>query len=209
MTSTTALRRASVMFCLATVLLSGCGRNNDDRATWRAPPAAAEPSAPEAIPDSTTDATTEATTEATSSRHATRTTGPRRSVVAAPGAPRPDRDDPRAPGAPQPERSKQKAAGAPIRIPARLNDEGKPLDAVLARIRSSIRDQCGGTLCVTLDVRYTDPDRLRCEFQRTEPPQQSMVPRGSTVKVIAGRDPCGTETSDTPSPSVSSSSPSP
>ncbi|WP_249998351.1 hypothetical protein [Actinoplanes sp. M2I2] len=107
-------------------------------------------------------------------------------------------------GKPDPPRGKH-APGAPIRIPAKVTDQGAPLDGILGVIRAGIREQCGGKLCLTVKVRYTQDGLARCDFWETIPPQRSTVPRGSTVIVVAGRDPCGTPpatatTPDAPSP---------
>ena len=111
-----------------------------------------------------------------------------------------------APGAPRPTKATKKALGAPIKIPARLNDQGKPLDQMLSSIRNGIRQQCGGTLCVHVRVEYSEEGYRRCEFQRTRPPQGSTVRRGSTVVVVAGTEACDPPPdSSSPSPSDSPS----
>ena len=95
-------------------------------------------------------------------------------------------------------RKPKEAPGAPIRIPARVDDQGRELDVVLGEMRSGIREQCGGELCLNLTVAYTSSNTDRCTFWETSPPQRSMVPRGSTVTVIAGSEACPTP-ADTPS----------
>lgn len=201
MTTQNSLRRASALFCL-TVVLFGCGRNGSGGGSETPTPKA------EASALSTTSRP-----QTTTSPTATGDSRPERSRLAAPGAPRPRGGDAaRAPGVPQPKKSNKRAPGAPIRIPARVEDNGRDLDEVLGEMRTGIRDQCGGTLCITLKVRYPESGDARCEllFDRTEPPQRSMVPRGSTVAVIAARQECETttQTSD-PSPETQDGSPSP
>jgi hypothetical protein len=198
-------RHATALFCLTIALSTGCGRDRTG-GRWETPAAQAESVAPTPTPDPTTPSqTTTRSAEVSDPR-------PKRSGGAAPGLPRKDvnnHDAPGAPGAPQPKKSTKKAAGAPIRIPARVNDEGRDLDVVLSEMRRDIKRQCGGDLCITLRVQYSEPDRKRCSFQRTEPPQRTMVPRGSTVAVIAGTDSCTPETTDSPSAEAGVGSPSP
>jgi hypothetical protein len=97
-------------------------------------------------------------------------------------------------GAPKPPRDRRddvEAAGAPIKIPRFLEDEGRPLDEVRAELESAIRELCGGgELCLTLrlEPRVTDLDS--CTFVRTEPAQETEVPRGSTVVIVTGTQPC-------------------
>ncbi len=83
------------------------------------------------------------------------------------------------------------APGAPIKVPARVMDQGRPLVDVLAEIETGIREQCGGKLCLEVEVEERDIDPFtKCDFVTTEPPQRSSVPRGSTVVVVAGAAPC-------------------
>jgi hypothetical protein len=87
------------------------------------------------------------------------------------------------------------AAGAPIQIPARFEDQGRPLDDVTAEINSRLREECGGDLCVTLLTEQQDvPGYTRCSFYETLPPQRSFVQRGSTVTIVSGAEPCEGET---------------
>lgn len=101
----------------------------------------------------------------------------------APGVPAGDADD--------------EAPGAPIRIPSIQQDQGRPLDEVLAEIESAVRDQCGGELCIELRVERSDDGFTECQFVRTEPPQDTEVARGSTVVVVAGTQPCEDDAPDT------------
>ena len=100
-----------------------------------------------------------------------------------------------------------KAKGAPIRIPARIDDQGRPLAEVTAEIDTGVRDQCGGELCLVLRHKQEDVGTLtRCHFVRTEPHQRTLVPRGSTVVIVSGAAPCESEP-ESPSESESESSP--
>ena len=101
----------------------------------------------------------------------------------APGIPGGDSDD--------------EAAGAPINIPSFQQDQGRPLEEVLAEIESGVRDQCDGELCLELRVERSDSNFTECRFVRTDPLQGSEVERGTTVVVIAGTLPCEDEQPDT------------
>jgi hypothetical protein len=95
------------------------------------------------------------------------------------------------------------AAGAPIRIPARFQDQGRPLAEVTAEIETGLRDACGGDLCVTLRTEQRDVDGFTsCTFIATVPPQRSFVKRGGTVTILSGSAPCA-DTTDPDSPSDS------
>jgi hypothetical protein len=87
--------------------------------------------------------------------------------------------------------------GAPIDIPSFQQDQGRPLGDVLADIEETVRDQCGGELCIDIRVEMTGDGFTECTFVATDPPQGSQVERGGTLLVIAGTEPCedaGTET---------------
>jgi hypothetical protein len=110
--------------------------------------------------------------------------------AAVPGAPEPGQGQGAAP-APGP--GGGQAPGAPILIPARVNDQGRPLDEVTAEITGAVQEECGGTLCITLRTEHRDLEGFsECQFVATEPPQRTSVPRGSTVVIVAGTAPCGT-----------------
>jgi hypothetical protein len=99
-----------------------------------------------------------------------------------------------APGAPGDKGNGATAAGAPIRIPSIVQDQGRPLDEVRAEIEQGIADQCKGEKpCPTLEETASDPGFTKCQFVRTEPPQGTEVPRDSTVVIVAGSQPCETE----------------
>jgi hypothetical protein len=68
---------------------------------------------------------------------------------------------------------------------------------VTSEIEAGVRDQCGGTLCLTLrhEERVID-GFTSCDFFATEPPQRTSVPRGSTVVIVAGSGPCGGDPAD-------------
>jgi hypothetical protein len=59
-------------------------------------------------------------------------------------------------GAGAPQDKDGKAPGAPIKISARDNDQGRPLSEVQTELESSIRQQCGGDLCVKIKVVHKD-----------------------------------------------------
>jgi hypothetical protein len=127
------------------------------------------------------------------------------------GSPAPDdastaEQEPRdAQGAPLNEGGGGEALGSPITIPAIVQDQGRPLDTVRAEIEAGIREQCGdGELCVTLVVEEGDETCCtKCEFVRTEPPQQSEVERGTTVVVVSGSLPCSDATDGSEPPDES------
>jgi len=83
--------------------------------------------------------------------------------------------------------------GAPIDIPSFQQDQGRPLADVLADIEETVRDQCGGELCIEIRVEMTDDGFTECTFVATDPPQGSQVERGGTLLVIAGTEPCEDE----------------
>ena len=91
------------------------------------------------------------------------------------------------------------APGAPILIPARVTDMGRPLADVTAEIEAGVRQQCGGTLCLTLvHEQRANGDNTSCQFIATEPPQRTTVPRGSTVVIVSGSSPCTDSSDSTP-----------
>ncbi len=81
------------------------------------------------------------------------------------------------------------ATGAPLKIPP-IQQVGARLDAALLRsLQEQFREECGGTLCVTLRPvdraqRRLAPPRDDCTFSRTDPPAGSEVRRGSVVKLV-------------------------
>lgn len=80
--------------------------------------------------------------------------------------------------------------GAPINIPSIVQDQGRPLSEVHAEIEASVREQCGGELCIDLQVVEEDPNFGVCQFVRTDPAQGSSVERGASVLIVAGTQPC-------------------
>lgn len=80
--------------------------------------------------------------------------------------------------------------GAPINIPSIVQDQGRPLETVHAEIEASVREQCGGELCIDLQVVEQDPGFEVCQFVRTDPAQGSSVERGATVLIVAGTEAC-------------------
>src|SRR5262245_39149011 len=83
--------------------------------------------------------------------------------------------------------------GAPIDIPSFQQDQGRPLDDVLADIEATVRDQCGGELCIEISVEKSDDSCTQCEVGATDPPQGSQIERGGSLLVIAGSEPCEDE----------------
>lgn len=83
--------------------------------------------------------------------------------------------------------------GAPIDIPSFQQDQGRPLDEVLADIDATVREQCGGEVCIEITVEKTDDGFTECEFVATDPPQGSRIERGGSLLVIAGSEPCEDE----------------
>jgi beta-lactam-binding protein with PASTA domain len=59
-----------------------------------------------------------------------------------------------------------------------------------------------------LRVEFSDANHTRCEFARTEPAQDTEVPRKSTVVIVAGSQLCTPPSSDDPPPSSSEAPPS-
>ncbi|NGN94870.1 hypothetical protein G5C66_19275 [Nocardioides sp. KC13] len=76
-----------------------------------------------------------------------------------------------------------------------MQDQGRPLNEVHAEIEASVREQCGGELCIDIRVVEADPNFGVCQFVRTDPEQGSSVERGASVLILAGTQPC-----DDPSP---------
>jgi hypothetical protein len=126
----------------------------------------------------------------------------------APGGGSRERQASGAPGLPGDRRDGAEAVGAPIKIPSFLDDEGRPLNEVKAELEAALKDECGGELCVTLRVEFSDANHTRCEFARTEPAQDTEVPRKSTVVIVAGSQLCTPPSSDDPPPSSSEVPPS-
>jgi hypothetical protein len=123
---------------------------------------------------------------------------------------------PAAPGAPGQSHGTNQSAGggapgAPIQIPAKFDDEGRPLAEVTSEIQSGIRAQCGGELCVTLRTEHRDiAGFTSCQFVRTEPGQRTFVARGSIIVIVAGSELCETTptTGDTTTSPTTDSTPS-
>lgn len=80
--------------------------------------------------------------------------------------------------------------GAPINIPSIVQDQGRPLSEVQSEIEASVREQCGGELCIELRVVEADPNFGVCQFVRTDPVQGTSVDPGETVLILAGTQSC-------------------
>jgi hypothetical protein len=70
--------------------------------------------------------------------------------------------------------------------------------------------QCGGQLCLTIGVRPATSDHdgdsfTQCQFVTTDPAPSSQVPRGGTIWLLTGTQPC----SSSPDPGSDQSSPDP
>jgi hypothetical protein len=105
------------------------------------------------------------------------------------------------------------APGAPIKIPDIVLLEGQPIESVMNSLIYGVAlpeegntytgflAQCGGKLCVKLATRV-DPPRAylsSCVASGvTDPPLDSLVPRGSTIWILTGGQPC--EPGETPYP---------
>jgi hypothetical protein len=46
-------------------------------------------------------------------------------------------------------------------------------------------------MCVTVRIVHTDTGATRCGFVRADPELGSEVPRGATVVMVSGTQPCG------------------
>jgi hypothetical protein len=86
------------------------------------------------------------------------------------------------------------APGAPIMVPARVQDQGLPISEVLKIMETGIREQCGGKLCVQLQVEQRDASEF-CDnaFVYSDPGQRKYVKRGSTIVLVAGSKDCSPE----------------
>jgi hypothetical protein len=83
--------------------------------------------------------------------------------------------------------------GGPIRLPlGGVHHNEMTLADATALVKGAVMKQCGGKACVTVRIEYTAPLADRCGFVGTEPALGSEVPRGSTVVIISGTQPCGT-----------------
>jgi len=83
------------------------------------------------------------------------------------------------------------APGAPIDIPAITIAENQPLDNVRAQLEEKLTELCGGELCLDIEVAETDEEHETCQYSgHTDPPEDTKVERGSTVKLIMGSKPC-------------------
>jgi hypothetical protein len=119
------------------------------------------------------------------------------------------------------------APGSPITIPNIVKLYGQLVENAMNSLKygvplpgegnayEGIIAQCGGTLCVNLKTKVDLNKQWlsRCLASGdTEPPRDSVVPRGSTIWVLTGGQPCAPwETShpSSPSPSGGQSSTSP
>jgi hypothetical protein len=182
---------AAVLLAVLVALPAGCDRPSASQATDAASPAASRFSGSGTGPDVAGAPTS-------------------REGVRVPGAPNPGTGNG---AAPLPEPGGGGAPGAPILIPARVDDQGRPLAEVTDEITSAVRDECGGSLCITLRTEHRNLDNFTaCQFAWTEPAQRTTVARGSTVVIVSGTAPCdsppGGETT-TPSDAPSSGDASP
>lgn len=135
--------------------------------------------------------------------------GPSQGVSDLSGANSGASEGPNVPGLPN-NNGKGSAVGSPVKIPRFLNDQGRPLDEVRPELVADLTRQCGGSLCVHLvDTVSEDPNFTLCQFVRTEPAQDTVVERGSIVKVVSGSSPCEEPSAvpggEAPPPDVSSS----
>jgi hypothetical protein len=81
------------------------------------------------------------------------------------------------------------AVGAPVRMP-KIVEVGDLLPPIKARIEADLLAQCGGQMCLTLVVAEADPDLETCQFAGTDPKGDTLVKRGTTVKILAGTKVC-------------------
>lgn len=127
---------------------------------------------------STPSTTGRAVTRSTSSPPVTRATGGRGDT-----GPPPMSYDPTVP---------PDVPSAPLKIPPITQKQGLPMASVMPEIVRLISQGCGTpTPCVTIVTAVGDNDILtRCEFDRIEPAPETLVPRGSTVTVVVGSEPC-------------------
>lgn len=116
------------------------------------------------------------------------------------------------PGVGAPKDKDGKAPKPPIKVTTTRLTQGQPIDEVVRELKKSVRKQCGdGTLCVTIKVERSAPDRKECEFQSSRPDEGATVKRGGTIVLVVGTSPCETpspEASPSPSPEASPESPS-
>jgi hypothetical protein len=105
------------------------------------------------------------------------------------------------------------AKGSPLTIPDVTQSQGAPLADVLKSIElgtalptepghtyTGLIDQCGGTLCVTIQIkRQAHPGLLPCVFISSDPAPNAKIYRGQVLTVYATPGSC----------SAGSSSPSP
>jgi len=69
-------------------------------------------------------------------------------------------------------------------MPARTQDSGDPLDDKLVYIKSRLAAQCGGTLCVKVEVDY-DPPGVNCRYQGSDPePGSTFYYRKNVVVTV-------------------------
>jgi hypothetical protein len=100
------------------------------------------------------------------------------------------------------------APGAPITIPDVVQSYGFDLNVVKNSIvtgqglptepgtsYAGLISQCGGQLCVNIEVKPTsDPAAAlltQCQFVTTDPAPSSQVARGATIWLLTGPLPCG------------------
>lgn len=125
-------------------------------------------------------------------------------------------DQPGAPGAPGAPGGKNggngPAPGAPIKVPAIIQDSGHKMygpEGVYTVFMNGgtdpgtewqvegILSQCGGTKCVTVEIRHrSNPPRTLCDFDDMVPEAGSVVPRSlkTVIVLYTGDLPCKSPT---------------
>ena len=85
-----------------------------------------------------------------------------------------------------------------MHMPARTQDQGEPLDEKLAYIKAQLTAECGGKLCVKIEVVHTQSGYTKCQYYSSEPPPDSVFRyrRDMTVTIIAGSDDCDDSSGD-------------
>ncbi|MGE5291381.1 MAG: hypothetical protein ACM3ML_30110, partial [Micromonosporaceae bacterium] len=108
------------------------------------------------------------------------------------------------------------APGAPIKIPDVEKSQGVSVEDVLNSMENGtalpgesnaykgIIAQCGGRLCVNVAVKEGSPGSgadgfTRCQFYATDPGPGALVPRGATIWVLTGTQPCTSPPESQPS----------
>jgi hypothetical protein len=119
-----------------------------------------------------------------------------------------------------------RAHGAPITIPNIIQSQGEPVDAVRESLLNGfpipgetngydgIIAQCGGHLCVTIDVKVGSTNHNLINYYNqctsigeTDPPGNSVVYPGDTIWILTGAQPCPPPSSEPPTPGSESPTP--